>query len=145
MRTIWWRYLIAGVVPSAGDFSMPMGLGRDLVYCLIGASGSVAIVVGVRRHGPPHRLGWYLMASGNAGVAVPVGRGCGLPCGVPDAGRRVAGLAYVNSPQDAAPVRTALDENTQTAFEIPSPTLSLIELHRDNGVYEWRTIAELHV
>lgn len=54
-------------------------------------------------------------------------------------------VAYANSPQDAAPVRTALDEIAQTAYEIPSPTLSLIELHRDNRVYEWRTIADLHV
>ncbi|RYV49414.1 putative bifunctional diguanylate cyclase/phosphodiesterase [Pengzhenrongella frigida] len=66
MKTIWWRYLIAGVVVSAGVFSMPVGLGRDLVYCLIGASGTVAIVIGVRRHGPPHRRGWHLMAAGNA-------------------------------------------------------------------------------
>lgn len=66
LRAVWWRYLIAGAVLSAGNLLMPVGLGRDLVYCLIGASGVVAIVVGVRRHDPSHRRGWYLMAAGNA-------------------------------------------------------------------------------
>ena len=64
--TIWWRYLIAGVALSVGVLAMPVGLGRDLIYLLIGASGAVGIVFGVRRHRPVHPMGWYLMAAGNA-------------------------------------------------------------------------------
>ena len=66
MRAIWWRYLIVGAVLSAGVLLLPVGLGRDLGCGLIGFSAVVAIVVGVRRHDPPHRRGWYLMAAGNA-------------------------------------------------------------------------------
>ena len=64
MSTFWRRYLLVGVLLGAGFLMLPFGLGHDLVYFLIGASGVVAIVVGVRRYRPTHPLAWYLIAAG---------------------------------------------------------------------------------
>ena len=64
--TTWRRYLLVGVLVAAGDAVLPVGLGRDVVYCLIGTSGVVAIMVGARRNRPAHPVAWYLMAAGTA-------------------------------------------------------------------------------
>jgi len=66
MTAIWRRYLLVGVLVAAVYVLLPLGRGRDLVYCLIGASGAVAIMVGVRRYRPNHPVGWYLIAAGTA-------------------------------------------------------------------------------
>jgi len=66
MKTTWERYLLVGVLVAAGDLLLPVGLGRDLVYCLVGASGAAAMIVGVRRNRPAHPAAWYLMAAGIA-------------------------------------------------------------------------------
>jgi 2'-5' RNA ligase len=51
-------------------------------------------------------------------------------------------LAYANATQAAAPVRAALDTVARTCA-IASPTLSLIELRRDDQAYQWRTVLDL--
>ncbi len=52
-------------------------------------------------------------------------------------------LAYVNGPQPGAPVVDALKDVAVQRLSGVAPTLSLIELHRDNRVYEWRTLVAL--
>jgi diguanylate cyclase (GGDEF)-like protein len=66
MSSSWRRYLLVGLAVTVGCTLLPLGVGRDLVYSLIGASGAVAIVVGVRRNRPNHPLAWYLLAAGTA-------------------------------------------------------------------------------
>jgi hypothetical protein len=43
MTTAWRRYLLVGLIAVAVDLLLPVGLGRDLVYCLVAASGAAAI------------------------------------------------------------------------------------------------------
>jgi 2'-5' RNA ligase len=50
-------------------------------------------------------------------------------------------LAYVNTPGDVAPVRTALDSVHTQPVDVAVTHVSLIELHRDNRMYEWTTVA----
>jgi 2'-5' RNA ligase len=50
-------------------------------------------------------------------------------------------LAYVNAIADAAPVRAALDAVQVEPVEVTISHVSLIELHRDNRMYEWTTMA----
>jgi diguanylate cyclase (GGDEF)-like protein len=64
MMPAWRRYLFVGLAASAGCVALPLGVTRDIVYCLIGASGAAAIVVGVRRFRPAHPIAWYLIAAG---------------------------------------------------------------------------------
>ncbi len=64
--TIWRRYLLAGLVASAVCAALPVGVGRDIAYCLIGLSSAAAILVGVRRNRPTHPAVWYLVATGTA-------------------------------------------------------------------------------
>ena len=64
VMSVWRRYLIAGLVVSAICIALPLGIGRDLLYCLIGFSGATAILAGVRRNRPAHPVGWYLIAAG---------------------------------------------------------------------------------
>ena len=52
-------------------------------------------------------------------------------------------LAYANAAQPAAPVRAALDTIAPTTCTVTAPTLSLIELERDNRAYQWRTVLRL--
>jgi diguanylate cyclase (GGDEF)-like protein len=63
---IWRRYLLVGLVVSAVCVALPRGVGRDLLYCLIGLSSAVAILWGVRRNRPTHPGAWYLVAAGTA-------------------------------------------------------------------------------
>jgi len=60
----WRRYLLAGLVASAICIALPLGIGRDTLYCLIGLSGAAAIVAGVRRNQPTHPVGWYCIGAG---------------------------------------------------------------------------------
>ncbi|WP_081784980.1 bifunctional diguanylate cyclase/phosphodiesterase [Cellulomonas sp. KRMCY2] len=64
MKASWRRYLFLGVLAAAGCVALPLGVSRDVVYCLIGVSGAAAIMVGVRRYRPAHPVAWYLMAAG---------------------------------------------------------------------------------
>jgi 2'-5' RNA ligase len=50
-------------------------------------------------------------------------------------------LAYVNAEADPLPVLSALRGVDSAPALGVRPTVSLIELHRDHGRYEWRTIA----
>src|SRR5665811_959095 len=61
---LWRRYQLVGLVASAVCVTLPLGFGRDIIYCLIGASGAAAIMVGVRRNRPAHPVAWYLIAAG---------------------------------------------------------------------------------
>jgi diguanylate cyclase len=63
---IWRRYLLVGLVVSAGCVALPLGVGRDILYCLIGASSTAAILVGLRRNQPTHPAAWYFFAAGTA-------------------------------------------------------------------------------
>lgn len=50
-------------------------------------------------------------------------------------------LAYVNAPADPAVVRAALDAVEADPVEVTITHVSLIEMHRDNRMYEWTTVA----
>jgi diguanylate cyclase (GGDEF)-like protein len=63
---IWRRYLLVGLVVAAVCVALPLGVGRDIVYCLIGASSAAAILGGLRRNRPTHPGPWYLFAAGTA-------------------------------------------------------------------------------
>jgi len=41
--TIWQRYLIVGALAVVGYALLPPGPGRDVLFCLVGASGTTAI------------------------------------------------------------------------------------------------------
>jgi diguanylate cyclase (GGDEF)-like protein len=64
VMAVWRRYLLAGLVACAVCVMLPLGVGRDIAYCLIGFSSAAAILVGVRRNRPAHPTGWYLIAAG---------------------------------------------------------------------------------
>jgi diguanylate cyclase (GGDEF)-like protein len=64
MTTVWRRYLLVGLIAVAVDLLLPVGLGRDLVYCLVAASGAAAIWASVRLNRPDHPSAWYLLAAG---------------------------------------------------------------------------------
>ena len=52
-------------------------------------------------------------------------------------------IAYANGAEDGAALLAALrNVDAQPSLGV-EPTLSLIEIHRDNGFYEWRTLAAL--
>ena len=54
-------------------------------------------------------------------------------------------VAYSSSAQPAAEVAMALSTVAVSAVACAISTASLIELHRDRRMYEWRTIAELPI
>lgn len=54
-------------------------------------------------------------------------------------------VVYSSSEQPAADVAAALSTVAVPAVECALTTASLIELHRDRRMYEWRTIAELPI
>jgi hypothetical protein len=58
VMAIWRRYLLVGLAASAVCVALPLGVGRDIVYCLIGLSSAAAILVGVRRNRPTHPAAW---------------------------------------------------------------------------------------
>jgi len=60
------RYLLGGGVATVGCILLPLGIGRDALYCLIGASGAAAILVGVRRNRPDRPHAWHLIGAGTA-------------------------------------------------------------------------------
>jgi hypothetical protein len=62
----WRRYLLVGLVVSAVCVALPLGVGRDIVYCLIGASSAAAILLGARRNRPTHPGPWYFFAAATA-------------------------------------------------------------------------------
>ncbi|MET9318054.1 2'-5' RNA ligase family protein [Kribbella sp. NPDC003505] len=49
-------------------------------------------------------------------------------------------LAYANTAQPAAPAVVALDRVSPAPADLTLNTVSLIEMHRDNRMYEWRTL-----
>ena len=65
----------------------------------------------------------------------------GVAEGDPETFRPHVSVAYVNAPADVAPVRAALDAVQAEPAEALISHLSLIELHRDNRMYEWTTVA----
>ena len=66
MMPAWRRYLFVGLVVIAVCVVLPLGVARDSIYCLIGASGAATIMVGVRTFRPAHPIAWYLIAAGTA-------------------------------------------------------------------------------
>src|SRR5579863_8021762 len=63
-RHAWWLYLAVMVPIAAAYLAGPLNAGP--VFNVIGASGVVAIVAGVRMHRPAARAAWYLIALGLA-------------------------------------------------------------------------------
>ncbi len=63
-RHAWWLYLAVMVPIAAAYLAGPLNAGP--VFNVIGFSGVVAIVVGVRVHRPAARAAWYLIALGLA-------------------------------------------------------------------------------
>jgi len=60
-------FLAAGVVLTGVYFALPAGGAVALtVYESLGAAASLAILAGVRRFRPEHRLPWLLLSAGNA-------------------------------------------------------------------------------
>jgi 2'-5' RNA ligase len=49
-------------------------------------------------------------------------------------------MAYVNSEQPAQAALDAVQRTAADSIEVRIDAVSLIELHRDNRMYEWRTI-----
>ena len=66
MRSLWGRYLLIGALATAAVIVLPVGIGRDALYCLVAFSGSAAMVVGARRFRPAEPIAWYLIAGGMA-------------------------------------------------------------------------------
>jgi len=66
----WRRYLVIGLIASALCIALPRGVVRDVAYCLIGLSGAIAILAGVRRNRPAHPSAWYLIAAGTVAWAL---------------------------------------------------------------------------
>ena len=60
----WWLYLAVMVPIAVLYLAGPLNAGP--VFNVIGFSGVIAIVVGVRMHRPAARLAWYLIALGQA-------------------------------------------------------------------------------
>lgn len=54
-------------------------------------------------------------------------------------------VAYSSSTQPAEKITDAIESIATSPAEVPIKTASLIELHRDQKMYEWRTIAALPV
>lgn len=52
-------------------------------------------------------------------------------------------LAYSNADQPAAPILEALDRATPAPVDLTIGSVSLIELHRDNRLYEWQTVERI--
>jgi 2'-5' RNA ligase len=50
-------------------------------------------------------------------------------------------LAYVNASVDPRPVRAALDAVRLAPVEVTIDRVSLLELHRDHRMYQWRSVA----
>ncbi len=66
MATAWQRYLVVGMLAVGVDLLLPVGLGRDGVYCLVAASGAGAVAASVRWNRPDHPRAWHLLAAGMA-------------------------------------------------------------------------------
>ncbi|MBC7762570.1 MAG: hypothetical protein H7201_12420 [Candidatus Saccharibacteria bacterium] len=52
-------------------------------------------------------------------------------------------MAYVNADADGRGVVQTLEQKSGRVATGVSPVLALIELHRDNRQYEWRTLEEI--
>ena len=63
-RRAWWLYLAVMLPIAVLYLAGPLNTGP--VFNLIGFSGVIAIVIGVRLHRPATRLAWYLLAAGLA-------------------------------------------------------------------------------
>ncbi|WP_162233173.1 diguanylate cyclase [Protofrankia sp. BMG5.30] len=80
----WLLYLTAGTVLVIGYWLTPVGdTGRAALYCLIGVSSVVAVLIGVVRFRPTPRLPWLLLGAGQV-VYVIAGMTCCLLYDVPD-------------------------------------------------------------
>ncbi|MEJ7635298.1 EAL domain-containing protein [Aeromicrobium sp.] len=66
---MYWRYLAAGAVATAGYFVLPDGLPHTLLYTVVGLSCVMAILLGVRINKPVSATPWYLIAAGQAASA----------------------------------------------------------------------------
>jgi len=63
-------YLVTGTLLSAAYFVVPGMKGNGLVFSVIGLSAAGAIVVGVLRNRPRHRLPWMLFAAAQVSFVV---------------------------------------------------------------------------
>jgi 2'-5' RNA ligase len=54
-------------------------------------------------------------------------------------------LAYSSSSQSANTIESAIDSISSEPVEVSISSASLIELHRDDRMYEWHTIAEVPI
>jgi 2'-5' RNA ligase len=54
-------------------------------------------------------------------------------------------FAYVNADRAAADVLARLNDTPSTTAEFPVDTVPLIEVHRDNRMYEWRLIDSIRL
>ena len=61
-RRAWWLYLVVVLPVAVLYLGGPLNAGP--VFNLIGFSGAIAILIGVRTHRPAARLAWYLLAAG---------------------------------------------------------------------------------
>jgi PAS domain S-box-containing protein len=64
-KRLWLWYLLAGTAALLAFLFVP-GVRVGPVFNLIGLSGTVAILLAVRRHRPEQRAAWYLVAIGQA-------------------------------------------------------------------------------
>ncbi len=52
-------------------------------------------------------------------------------------------VGYINRPGAAAPIINALDRTTAKPATVTVQAASLIELHRDHGIYQWQTVQDV--
>jgi 2'-5' RNA ligase len=63
----------------------------------------------------------------------------------PDGFQPHISVTYSSDTQPAEKITHAIEFITSDPIEVPIKTASLIELHRDRRMYEWRTIADLAI
>jgi len=78
---IWRRYLLVGLGVSALCVALPLGVGRDALYCLIGASAiSVGLLAWVFLITPTWTAYDEPMFNRLVGIAYPLSTCCSSPC-----------------------------------------------------------------
>jgi hypothetical protein len=78
----------------------------------------------------------------HAAIRDGIAEAYGPPEGAPTSDFRPhVSVAYPNASADAGPVRAALDSIHPEPVDVTITHASLIEVHRDNRMYEWTTVA----
>ncbi|OJF09859.1 putative bifunctional diguanylate cyclase/phosphodiesterase [Couchioplanes caeruleus] len=64
---LWWLWLTVGTLATGSYYLLPEGgMGRNIVYNVIGLASALGIVLAIRLHRPPHPAMWYWFAAAEA-------------------------------------------------------------------------------